>query len=246
MGLFNMLEMFFFVSLAITFVLILFLVYHFRQKMTSMENRCDAMFDIINNIVKEMNNRNSVVTHHEPPGNIIFKPDMPYFERQELPKLVVSESEYEDDSDSDDEDDDESDDSDNADDREDDDADDSDVILPEIVYDDMSVKVINVEIHEIDADITTNDDNLVLNDNFDEEDPDIQDGLDAEKVDNLQVEKLEPTLESNVFEIQQSHIDIYRKMNLNALKTLVIEKGYASDTNKLKKVDLLKLLESSA
>jgi hypothetical protein len=211
-----------------------------------MENRCDAMFDIINNIVKEMNNRNSVVTHHEPPGNIIFKPDMPYFERQELPKLVVSESEYEDDSDSDDEDDDESDDSDNADDREDDDADDSDVILPEIVYDDMSVKVINVEIHEIDADITTNDDNLVLNDNFDEEDPDIQDGLDAEKVDNLQVEKLEPTLESNVFEIQQSHIDIYRKMNLNALKTLVIEKGYASDTNKLKKVDLLKLLESSA
>jgi len=241
-----MLEMFFFVSLAITFVLILFLVYHFRQKMTSMENRCDAMFDIINNIVKEMNNRNSVVTHHEPPGNIIFKPDMPYFERQELPKLVVSESEYEDDSDSDDEDDDESDDSDNADDREDDDADDSDVILPEIVYDDMSVKVINVEIHEIDADITTNDDNLVLNDNFDEEDPDIQDGLDAEKVDNLQVEKLEPTLESNVFEIQQSHIDIYRKMNLNALKTLVIEKGYASDTNKLKKVDLLKLLESSA
>lgn len=252
MGLFNMLEMFFFVSLAITFVLILFLVYHFRQKMTSMENRCDAMFDIINNIVKEMNNRTSLVTHHEPPGNIIFKPDMPYFERQELPKLVVSESEYEDDSD--DESESESDDDDDADSDEsdddagaDDEADESDdVILPEGVYEDMSVKVINVEIHDIDADITINDENLVANDSFDEEDPDIQDGLDAEKIDNLQVEKLEPTLESNVFELQQTHMDIYRKMNLNALKALVIEKGYASDTNKLKKVELLKLLETSA
>ena len=248
-----MLEMFFFVSLAITFVLILFLVYHFRQKMTSMENRCDAMFDIINNIVKEMNNRSSLVTHHEFPDNVIFKPDTSYFERQELPKLVVSESEYEgseeDDEESSDEDNDEgSDDDDDAgsDDDDDEGSDDEDIILPESFDDDMSVKVINVEMHEIDADITTNDDNLVSNDNLDEEDPDIQDGLDTEKVDNLHVEKLEPTLENNVFELQQSNMDIYRKMNLNALKALVIEKGYASDTNKLKKVDLLKLLEPSA
>ena len=56
-----MLETFFFVSLAITFVLILFLVYHFRQKFTSLETKCDTMFEIINNIVTEMNNRNTLV-----------------------------------------------------------------------------------------------------------------------------------------------------------------------------------------
>jgi hypothetical protein len=202
-----------------------------------MENRCDAMFDIINNIVKEMNNRNSLATHHEIPENVLFTPNTPYFETQELPKLVVSESEY----DSDDEHDD---DSDGSDDESDDDA---DLILPESVEDDdASVKVINVDINDIDADITTNDDNIVSTDDFDEEDPDIQDGLDIEKIDNLQVEKLETTLENNIFDLQQSNMDVYRKMNLNALKALVIEKGYASDTNKLKKADLLKLLESSA
>ena len=245
-----MLEMFFFVSLAITFVLILFLVYNFRQKITSIETRCDALFDIINNIVKEMNNRNTLVTQHEIPDNVLFKPDTSYFETQELSKLVVSEnddSDEEDDDDDDDEDDDDEDDDDEDDDDDDDeDEDDTDLILPESFGEDISVKVINMEIHEIDADITTNDDNLVSTDELDEEDPDIHDGLDTENVDNLHVEKLEPTLDNNIVELPQSNMDIYRKMNLNALKALVIEKGYASDTNKLKKVDLLKLLESSA
>ena len=166
-----MLEMFFFVSLAITFVLILFLVYHFRQKMTSMENRCDAMFDIINNIVREMNNRNSLATHHEIPDNVLFMPDTPYFETQELPKLVVSESEDDDSEESDDSDEDEEESDEEESDEED--EEDEDIILPESFDDDTSVKVINVEMHDIDADITTNDDNLLSNDDLDEEDPDI-------------------------------------------------------------------------
>ena len=235
MGLFNMLEMFFFVSLAITFVLILFLVYHFRQKMTSMENRCDAMFDIINNIVKELNNRNNLVAHSEIPENVLFKPDISYFEQQEMSKLVVSDNEYDTDDEAE---------SNAESDEESDEESDDNVILPEIIDDESSVKVINMEIQEIDSEIIVNDENQT--DNIDEEDPDIHDGLDTESVNNIHVEKLETTLENVVNDVPNVDMDMYRKMNLNALKALVIEKGYASDTAKMKKVELLKLLETSA
>lgn len=242
MGLFNMLEMFFFVSLAITFVLILFLVYHFRQKMTSMENRCDAMFDIINNIVKELNNRNSLVAHSEIPENVLFKPDISYLEQQEMSKLVVSDNEYDtdDEAESDEEDDEGSD----EEDGEESDEEDENVILPELIDDETPVKVINMEIQEIDSEIAAIDENQ--SENIDEEDPDIHDGLDTESVNNIHVEKLETPLENVVNEVPNVDMDMYRKMNLNALKALVIEKGYASDTAKMKKVDLLKLLETSA
>ena len=235
MGLFNMLEMFFFVSLAITFVLILFLVYHFRQKMTSMENRCDAMFDIINNIVKELNNRNNLVAHSEIPENVLFKPDISYFEQQEMSKLVVSDNEYDTDDEAE---------SNAESDEESDEESDDNVILPEIIDDESSVKVINMEIQEIDSEIIVNDENQT--DNIDEEDPDIHEGLDTESVNNIHVEKLETTLENVVNDAPNVDMDMYRKMNLNALKALVIEKGYASDTAKMKKVELLKLLETSA
>ena len=70
MGIFNMLEMLFFVSLAISFVLIVFVVYHFRQKIIALEEKCDTMFELINNIVKEMNNRKNLVIQQQIPDNI--------------------------------------------------------------------------------------------------------------------------------------------------------------------------------
>ena len=39
--------------------------------------------------------------------------------------------------------------------------------------------------------------------------------------------------------------DIYKKMSLSVLKTTVIEKGLLSDPSKLKKQELIKLLESA-
>ena len=54
MGVFNIIETFFFLSLAITFILILLLVNHFKQRLSLLEQKCDTMFEIINNIVQEM------------------------------------------------------------------------------------------------------------------------------------------------------------------------------------------------
>ena len=56
MGFFNFIETFFFLSLGITFVLILLLVYHFKQRLTTLENKCDTVFEIISNLVKEVSN----------------------------------------------------------------------------------------------------------------------------------------------------------------------------------------------
>ena len=54
MGVFSFIETFFFLSLGITFVLILLLVYHFKQRLSSLEQKGDMMVGIINDIAKEL------------------------------------------------------------------------------------------------------------------------------------------------------------------------------------------------
>ena len=54
MGLFNMLESFFFVTLGISCVLLMMLIYHFKQRINKLENNNRMMFDVINNMVQEM------------------------------------------------------------------------------------------------------------------------------------------------------------------------------------------------
>ena len=41
-------------------------------------------------------------------------------------------------------------------------------------------------------------------------------------------------------------MDVYKKMNITALKAVVTEKGYTNDVGKMKKNELLKLLETLA
>ena len=64
MGFFNVIETFFFVSLAISFILILLLVYHFKQRMTVMEQKSDTMVGIINDIAKELTYVKQVSTNY--------------------------------------------------------------------------------------------------------------------------------------------------------------------------------------
>ena len=248
-----MLEMFFFVSLAITFVLILFLVYHFRQKFTALEEKCDTMFEIINNIVKEMNNRAALEQiQHEMPENVIFTPNVNQMNMPtELPKLIVSESEEEEsDEESNDEESDEESDDEESDDDESDNETDQAVILPEELIEEESIKIIqNVDLNDIDEDINPIEDNNISNEVSDIEDPNIDEGLDEEAVSMFHVEKLEETtLENNDETSETPPMEVYRKMNISALKALIVEKGLHSDNdiNKMKKAELLRLLETSA
>jgi len=64
MSVFDFMETFFFISLGITFILILLLVYHFKDRLNNLEQKCDTMFEIINNMVREMTSiKSTVITH---------------------------------------------------------------------------------------------------------------------------------------------------------------------------------------
>lgn len=54
MAFFDFIENFFFISLGITFGLILLLVYHFKQRISTMERKGDTMYELMTNVVKEL------------------------------------------------------------------------------------------------------------------------------------------------------------------------------------------------
>jgi hypothetical protein len=248
MGVFNIIETFFFLSLAITFVLILLLVNHFKQRINLLEQKCDTMFEIINNILQEMGNmKKSIYYSTMPPMNTqpsIFVmpssksvPEVFTSSNDAEDKIIVSDDEDEDDTDEEDDSDDE---------------DDSD-------EDDRKIKIVNVDIQ----------DKIIIEDIGQESLSNLQEDFGS---DELIDEGLEGDLEEMITEIseipvikvdkvddvpelsyddevsvnQENQREIYNKMSVQDLKKVVITKGLCSDVSKLKKVDLLKLLEQEA
>ena len=255
MGLFSFVETFFFVSLGITFILILLLVYHFRQRFISLEQKCDTMFELINNIVTELNNERRsthgfgvtsppVLFYPEPDGHTAVggqseKPE-PFTDMDDSDE--DSDEEGEDDEDSDDEysDSDEDDDEDSDEDDEDEDA--HIHIAPIEETDNNSVKVILLdqveELTELpvdEMDDSDSDDNdkpidLVVSD------PIVVEKLDVQHLEQVQAEP----------HAEKAANEVYNKMSLQALKTMVITKGLSSDPSKMKKAELIKLLETGS
>jgi hypothetical protein len=271
MGFFNFIETFFFLSLGITFVLILLLVYHFKQRLTTLENKCDTVYEIITNLVQEVSNiRNIQIEQFTNNNNgYINHTIVPSFHNTEINgKIKVSDEGF-DDSDQDDNNNDEDDENDGEDDDgEDDDGEDDDgeddedvdsndededesnikpLIIVEEPFSNSQIKVINVNIGDeiiseiIEADI--NSENLDDDENNKLEPFELQ-----EEEDPILVEKLEETsaLENNELDItsKQSAKDVYVKMSVLELKALVITKGLTSDPSKKKKHELLKMLEA--
>ena len=238
MGLFSFVETFFFVSLGITFILILLLIYHFRQRFVALEQKCDTMFDLINNIVTELNSeRRALNGFGETAPHIMFYPEandrLTSGGQSGMVEEFLNMNDDESGSGSDDDesgsDDDESgnDDESGSDDESGDDA-------------ENSVKVITLEpleeLHEMpidDIDTSDNDEN--------------ETGVSLAASDPIVVEKLDEHLEnlSKPDVTERVSSDVYNKMSIQALKALVITKGLSSDPSKMKKGDLVKLLETA-
>jgi len=251
MASFNFLETFFFLSLGITFVLILLLVYHFKQRLTNLEQKNESLFELLQMFIKETNMIKGNVSHLY--DHIHMKQSAMSFPSQNIAAEFVingnmnaaapvyapaSDCQVLDDEDDDDEeDDDEDDDEDDEDDDEDNDDEDDDefcdlrrgpddvatVYKKIVVEDDVpldsavgDIKVINME--------ETTALQPVEKQAFDE----------VEKISSN--ESVEPSVSNDALEI-------YKKMNINALKAEVVSKGLCTDTGKLKKADMLKLLE---
>lgn len=261
MSFFNFVETFFFISLAITFVLIMMLVYHFKERLSTLEKKSNTIVDIINNIVKELTiikhqaiTSGSIVPSH-PSNNdniIITQREITSISLENSESHAESESETESESDSDldlESDDDDStiyeveptDYQDLANSNE------HDIQEKEPEYDNDNIKRININ-------LSSNTPNDVLEDLGDIPElisDDVEDQPDEieinENEEPILINKLdEPALIlEEVSPINQSDNEIYRKMEVSSLRALVISKGLASDTKKMKKHDLIRLLESA-
>jgi hypothetical protein len=283
MSIFNFIETFFFISLGITFVLISLLVYHFRQRIIVLESKNDTMFEIINNIVKELTNiRNSILYMNPDSAKLIetsnllqqqynyrqFDDNQP---EQPIQHYVVDnddtdnvDTDEESDSDTDEEsDEDSNDDIQNDNDDSDDDADDDDddddenedndiqnvenieKIVVSLEPDDTPpVKIVNVNIEtntieEIND--LANEDTVSL-----EEDQIVELDVNAETVIVHKVDEIPTENTVEEFHIKKNkNTDLYKNFNTNQLKQLVITKGLSTNPSKLKKYELLELLENS-
>lgn len=213
----------FFLSLGIAFVLILLLVYHFKQRLSETETKCSTMFEIINGMASEMNTIKGVVSQQQQllamrqppvesiqdlgiPVNQLFsqnsqmqEPPVVHHGQNVLTSIGEMDSE-EDEEDSYDEDEEDSDD-------EEEDSDDE----PE-----MEAVKLNINFDDSDK--------IVVSDNEEE-----------------LIEDVTPNVEEIVTEEIQEDL---HKLTLAKLKTLAVEKGLVENASKMKKSELLDLIQS--
>ncbi len=253
-----MLESVFFITLGISCVLLMMLIYHFKQRISKLEKNGDTMFEILNNMVQEL----SAIKHtmnnpigHQIPSNFNY-PDEKYEKinvslNEEVENDFyekIDEEEVESQNAVNEEDDDY--DSDTGDDETDDETEEEDEDEDEDEDEEQSNNRVKLVSLESDEKIDNNSLGAEQLEELEIDEQDVNlDNINTENIENIQVSKLEEvdTLEeTNSF--QDSIIDnkdVYKKMTVPALKAYVIEKGLASDPSKMKKNELLELLDNN-
>ena len=262
MGLFNYIDTFFFISLGITFVLILLLVFHFKQRMAVLEEKTDTMFEIVNNVVKEIVSVKNMVYHVMPMHNTAyldpnirsvpiinetmrFDNDNNKISHVDQGEAEEEEDEEEDEEEGESDEDDEEEEEDSESDEEDGESDEED--------EKEEIKFVNLDLTQRIIKSTTAD----LTSSVSMPDKDMNDtpelalqGLNAvlpeiEVVDTMLIEKVTPNevIPMDAETQKENAMDVYRKMSLSELKKLLITKGLSSDPSKMKKYDILKMLD---
>jgi len=217
----------FYLGLVVTFLLILLVVYHFKNRVTTMEQRCDTMFEIMNNIVQELNilrRQQKIAMGGEGPVNITTSMESNYLSQQNMQSEHYkqedgeSSSEYETDDDN----------SELSDDDLEEDSDDESiekvVELTNEIIEDNNLKQIQITEETPIPDVTSSS-LMEIDDNA-----------------SIKIEKIDATLENKINDDSESKQESYKSMTNSALKALVIEKGLSTNPSKLKKNELLELL----
>jgi hypothetical protein len=253
MGFFNFVETFFFISLAITFVLIMMLVYHFKERLSALEKKSNTIVDIINNVVKEI----TLIKHSHSPSpypmvSAQYNSNPLCIQSQNVDDDSSESSEYESDEDSTLYDD-------LGGEREEEEAEVKSIVELDVIEDretrvNEEEEPENIKRININLSLPVNED---LDDLEDIQEIEPEDLYLEDKIENVEMSENETTVvvnkidgfnESNLEEakvVPPVDIEFYRKMEIGALRTLVISKGLATDTKKMKKSDLLRLLESA-
>ena len=212
------------ISLGITFLLILLLIYHFKQRLGVAESKQDTMFEIVNNLAQEVTNvkgtlsnlvgstqypfQNIVNEEHNLPNNELnsnqYQEFLSQMQETEEDNTVTSEDQEETDEESDDDDDDE-----------------------KIVVSDEED---NISVEELP------EDDLVKEEESDQEkkEEENEEKEEKEEENEDQEEKTEGEDKEPVN---------FSKMNLGNLKNYIVQQGWVSDASKMKKSQILSLIE---
>ena len=237
-----MFESFFLLSLGVTFVLLVLLVFHFRNRISSLEQKAETMFSLLNNVVTELNNMRGGV-----------HPPMVHMSEQPIQsKIEVQLSEDEDDSDAETDDDSES----GSDDDSGSGSDcDSDAESDDDSDADAPVKTVNMEIDAtfddipvettIDAEEDAETPYVIEPSIIDAPLPEIE--LVVNKSDKNLTEHLDETVASASAEeaIKENGVLMVDEMTLPELRTYANEKGLVTDASRMKRHTLLKLIQSA-
>ena len=265
MGVFNLIETFFLISLGITFLLIVLLVYHFRQRVVSLEQKNDAMFEIINNMVKEITYLKGSIAVSMRQATIRPSDYIPFL--RSAPVQDISKNDANDEEDEDEDDDNETDTSSDVgntssdeDDEDEDEEKEEENLTKHIVE--------KIVVSEDDSDSEEEEEenlqpltriiNLGKNVEIEpDEIPSLADEVERDLEDE-ETEETVPVTEAEDIVVSKQPSDeteeqptvsapnameVYRKMNASALKTVILQKGLRTDVGKLKKNEMLKLLE---
>lgn len=258
----------FLLSLGISLILIGFVGVFFYQKITEQNHKISSMVDLISTMAEELNyirsrvqsggTVNTLPSGSQPPTQI------PLFNTQPAKSVdLINVSDDDDDS----EDEEEDDDSDESGD-DDEESDDSDFEEEEEEEEEENVRVINIsesllhsgDVEEIPSE--ENNDNDDMNDSSEDEDDldeDDKSSVTSEDDPKVEVVKLnevmeepqefEPVLDIDATLLKSIHMTFptsenidYKKLSLNKLRQIVSEKNLSTDSSKLKKPELLKLL----
>jgi len=269
MGFFNFIETFFFISLAITFILIIMLVYHFKDRLSILENKTTALTDIMNNMVKELIVIKKMTESHPvvsaPPiytgnhfeGSQSFPSMFQSLLNPMRNKIIVSD----DDSDNSDSDSDSDSDNDNDSDS-DNDNDESKIQLNnlesiileneiETIEKEDHIELVNSqeigepeEIGEIGEPEEIGE--IVEPEEIGEPEEIVEPEEIGEPEEIVEPEEIGEQLEeSKEITETKNTLDTYKSLDISKLKSLVLEKGLAQDVKKLKKNDLIKLLSDN-
>lgn len=273
MGFFSFVENFFFISLGITFVLILLLVYHFKQRMSSVERKGETMFELMSSVVKEINVLKNVHSYYDhfftkssppidvPPADVLSYNIVDPVETMEIhnqqsalqpasqsasQKIVSLESESEEDesdlesenseSDSDDESSIDSDEDDDATVHADADVVDVTLATESDVFSNDTVRIHLEQVQDIPLEMEI--------DALPEEPARNSDSsLDFVKVDDVVQDSVNDQ-ESDAADARPK--DHYRRLNLQQLKATVQSLGLQVDVTKMKKNEIVRVLESAS
>jgi hypothetical protein len=215
----------FFITLGITFILIFLLVYHFKERLSVIENHHQAMFTILNNLVTE-------ITHVKETVSSINRPSTPYPFNEQMINQNNNPLEYS-----------------LEDDIEDDDDDDEDRIIVSDGDDDITIDEVQnvpeiIEVTEENNDkLDEEEEEIELDEEDEEEDEEEEEEIELdEEEEEEEIELEEEEEEIELEEEEEEEKPDFSKMTLANLRSYITQQGWVNDASKMKKAQILNLI----